>query len=261
MASSVQDEDKGMNTDFKTRLKEKAPLIGTLISWPFPETAEIASNAGFDWLFLDWEHGLHDVRSLQQIVQAIGEKCAAIIRVPANDPVWIGKALDTGAAGLIIPHIESAENVERAIQSAKYPPRGIRSVGVARAQGYGHEVRRSVEEDNRTTVVIAQIEHIKGVGEIERIAAVQGLDAVFIGPFDLSGSMGKPGRIADADVREAIGLVRKACTERGLPVGIFAPDAQAAKKALEEGYTLVCAGTDAMLHATVLRQILKEIRF
>lgn len=249
-----------MNMAFKERLAARTPLIGTLISWPFPETAEIAADAGFDWLFLDWEHGLHDVRSLQQIVQAIGEKCAAIIRVPANDPVWIGKALDTGAAGLIIPHVESAENVERAIQSAKYPPRGIRSVGVARAQGYGHEVRRSVEEDNRTTVVIAQIEHIKGVGEIGRIAAAKDLDAVFIGPFDLSGSLGKPGRIFDADVREAVGVVLKACGERGLPVGIFAPDAPAARKACDEGYSFVCVGTDALLHTTVLRQILKEIR-
>ena len=246
--------------DFKTRLQEKTPLIGTLISWPFPETAEIAADAGFDWLFLDWEHGLHDVRSLQQIVQAVGGKCASIIRVPANDPVWIAKALDTGAAGLIIPHIESAGDIERAIRSAKYPPRGTRSVGVARAQGYGHGVRRSVEEDNSRTVVVAQIEHIQGVREIDRIAAVQDLDAAFIGPFDLSGSLGKPGRIGDEDVREAIGLVRNACLERGLPAGIFAPDAPAARKACKEGYAFVCVGTDAMLHTAVLSRALEEIR-
>jgi len=249
-----------MKANFKARLGEKKPLIGTLISWPFPETAEIAAQAGFDWLFLDWEHGLHEVRSLQQIVQAVGEACACIVRVPDNGAVWISKALDTGAAGLIIPHIESPDEVERAVLSAKYPPQGTRSIGVARAQGYGRAVRRSVEEDNPGTVLIAQIEHIKGVRDIEKIVAVPGLDAVFIGPFDLSASMNKPGRIADEDVREAIGTVRKACTRQGLPVGIFAPDAPAAKKALSEGYTFVCVGTDAMVYASVMNQVVKDVR-
>jgi len=249
-----------MKANFKARLEEKKPLIGTLVSWPFPETAEIAADAGFDWLFLDWEHGLHETRSLQQIVQTVGNRSVCIVRVPDNQAVWISKALDTGAAGLIIPHVDSEEDARKAVLSAKYPPQGTRSIGVARAQGYGHDVRRSVEEDNLRTVLVAQVEHIKGVRDIEKIVAVPGLDAVFIGPFDLSASMNKPGRIADKDVREAIGTVRGACARQGLPAGIFAPDAPAAKKALSEGFAFVCVGTDAMVYASVMNRVVKDVR-
>lgn len=250
-----------MKANFKARLEEKKPLLGTLVSWPFPETAEIAADAGFDWLFLDWEHGLHETRSLQQIVQTVGNRSVCIVRVPDNQAVWISKALDTGAAGLIIPHVDSEEDARKAVLSAKYPPQGTRSIGVARAQGYGHDVRRSVEEDNLRTVLVAQVEHIKGVRDIEKIVAVPGLDAVFIGPFDLSASMNKPGRIADKDVREAIENVRTTCVRRGMPGGIFAPDVEAAKKALSEGYSLVCVGTDAMVYASAMRNLGSRLHF
>jgi len=249
-----------MITNFKARLKDRKPLIGTLISWPFPETADIAADAGFDWLFLDWEHGHHDPRSLQQVVQTAGDRCACIVRVPDNYRVWISKALDTGAAGLIMPHCDDVEDTQKAVRSAKYPPQGIRSIGVARAQGYGHDVKRSVDDDNESTVFVAQIEHIEGVRDIEAIAAVPGVDAIFIGPFDLSASMGKPGRISDGEVQDAIKRVRETGLGRGLPIGIFAPDAAAAEKALSEGYSLICLGTDAMLFAGALRQAVKDLK-
>jgi 2-keto-3-deoxy-L-rhamnonate aldolase RhmA len=249
-----------MTIRFKARLAERKPLIGTLVSWPFPETAEIAADAGFDWLFLDWEHGLHDARSLQTIVQVVGKRLACLIRVPENESTWISKALDSGADGLIIPHVCRAEDAAQAVLSAKYPPQGARSIGVARAQGYGHGVLKSVEEDNQKTVIVAQVEHIDGVRNIEKIAAVAGIDAVFIGPFDLSASMNKPGRISDDEVREAIARVRNTCLRNGRPVGIFAPDVEAAKKALGEGYSLVCVGTDGMFYASIMNQVARESR-
>jgi len=249
-----------MNMAFKERLAARTPLIGTLISWPFPETAEIAAEAGFDWLFCDWEHGHHDPRSLQLIVQAVENKCAPIIRVPDNYRVWISKALDTGAAGLIIPHVDGIDDARKAVASAKYPPLGVRSIGVARAQGYGHEVRRSLDTDDDATVVIAQIEHIDGVRRIAEIAAVPGIDAVFIGPFDLSASLGKPGRLTDGEVVDAVRRVRETCLRLGMPVGIFVPDVPGAKKALAEGFSLICLGTDAMMFAGALRQAAGDLK-
>lgn len=103
-----------MSVAFKDRLMGREPILGVLISLPSPELAEIYARAGFDWLFLDWEHGLHDVLGLQRIVMAAGAACPCLIRVPDNDPVRIAQALDTGAAGLIIPHVNSAADAARA---------------------------------------------------------------------------------------------------------------------------------------------------
>ena len=235
-----------MNASFKTRLSERRPLLGVLISLPSPEIAEIYAQAGFDWLFLDWEHGLHDILGLQHIVMAVGRSCPCVIRVPDNDPVWIAKALDTGAAGLIIPHVNSPADAARAVAAAKYPPLGARSIGVARAQDFGLGVRVSLERDNRDTVLIAQAEHIEAVRQIEAILETPGIDAAFIGPFDLSGSLNKPGRLEDSDVLRAINRIRTACAERQVPVGIFTADLEAAAAYKAAGYRLLCVGTDAL---------------
>lgn len=229
---------------FRDRLLQGERLIGTLISLPSPELAEIASDAGFDWLFIDMEHGAIGTGEALRLVQAVREPCAPVIRIPENAEMWIKKALDTGATGLIIPRINSAEEAALAVHWSKYPPEGGRSVGFSRANRYGARFQENVENANQGTVVIAQVEHIDGVRAIDDILGVSGIDAVFIGPYDLSASLGKPGRIQDADVREAVRTVREACASRKVPVGIFALEVQGAQKALEEGYTLVCAGLD-----------------
>lgn len=237
-----------MTQTFKARLAGLETLLGVLISLPSPELAEIFAGAGFDWLFLDGEHGLHDVLGLQRIVQAVGRACPCIVRVPDNDPVWIAKALDTGAAGLIIPHVNSAADAARAVAAAKYAPLGTRSIGVARAQGYGFDVQGSIGRDNGETVVIAQTEHIEAARQIEAILAVPGVDAAFVGPFDLSASLNKPGRLGDAEVQAAIERIRKACAEKKMPAGIFAAEAEAAGRYRDAGFRLLCVGTDT-LHA------------
>jgi 2-keto-3-deoxy-L-rhamnonate aldolase RhmA len=248
-----------MNADFKTRLMERKRLIGTLLTLPSPEIAEISADAGFDWLFLDMEHGLLDIAAVQRIVQAVGERCACIVRVPANEEMWIKKALDTGAAGLIVPHLNTAEEASRVAGWSQYPPEGGRSIGIARAQGYGARLKESIESANKNLALIAQAEHIDAVLNIEAILNVPGMDAVFVGPFDLSASLGKPGRVLDDDVLEAITKIRKACIKRGVPVGIFAKNVEFAKKSLDEGYSLLCIGTDATILSTAAVQIIKDL--
>jgi 2-keto-3-deoxy-L-rhamnonate aldolase RhmA len=248
-----------MNAQFKAKLKSGQRLIGTILTLPAPEFAEIAAGAGFDWLFLDMEHGLLDIAAAQRMAQAAGA-CPCLVRVPANEPVWIKKAMDIGAAGLILPNIKSAEEADGAISEAKYPPEGVRSVGVGRAHGYGARFTEYVEKASLDTTLVAQVEHIDSVRNIEAILGTPGVDAVFVGPFDLSASMGKPGRTGDADVRDAIALVRKACTARGIAAGIFAPNAEAARAALEEGFTFVCVGMDVMLYSGLASRLVKDLK-
>ncbi len=248
-----------MNASFKKRLTSGEKLLGTILTLPAPELAEIAAGAGFDWLFLDMEHGLLDVADAQRMVQAAGA-CPCLIRVPANEPAWIKKAMDVGAAGLIFPNIKSTEEARRAIGEAKYPPEGVRSVGIGRAHGYGARFAEYVEKANADTTLVAQVEHIDGVRNIEAILGTPGVDAIFVGPFDLSASMGKPGRIGDSDVRKAIGTVREACAGRGIPAGIFAPDEDAARAALEQGFTYICVGMDVALYQGHVAGIAKRFK-
>ena len=237
-----------MSPSFRDRLRQGERLIGTLLSLPSPELAEIASAAGFDWLFLDMEHGALDPGDILRLVQATREPCTCLVRVPENTEMWIKKALDSGAAGIIVPHVNSAAEAGQAVRWAKYPPQGGRSVGFSRANLYGARFQENVETANAKTVVVAQVEHIDGVRAIAPILAVPGLDAVFVGPYDLSASLGKPGRVRDADVSEAIARVTAACSTAQVPAGIFAAGAPAAAKAIEDGCSLVCVGIDTGLY-------------
>jgi 2-dehydro-3-deoxyglucarate aldolase/4-hydroxy-2-oxoheptanedioate aldolase len=249
-----------MSDNFRDRLLRGDRLIGTLLSLPSPELVEIASDAGFDWLFLDMEHGALEARDILGMVRAARQPCAPLVRVPENREMWIKKALDTGAAGIIVPHVNSAEDAAKAVHWGKYPPEGGRSVGFSRSNRYGARFQESVESANAETVVVAQVEHIDGVRAIEAILDVSGVDAVFIGPYDLSASLGKPGRIQDLDVREAIRAVAAACARRKVPAGIFALDVPGAVKALEEGYSLVCSGIDVGLFTRAAAAIVRGLK-
>ena len=249
-----------LDARFRQRLKKVEPLLGTLLSLPSPDTAEICAAAGFDWLFIDMEHGNLDFAAVQRMIQAAGPRCPCVVRVASNDAVWVGKALDTGAAGIIFPHINSADDARSAVLSGKYPPEGIRSIGVARAQGFGSRLQACVDNANRETALIAQAEHAEAARNIESILAVPGVDGILVGPFDLSASMNKPGRITDPEVEQAIGRIRDACAARGTPVGIFVRDAGGASKAFEAGFSLVCVATDSMLLSQAARAVVAEAK-
>jgi 2-keto-3-deoxy-L-rhamnonate aldolase RhmA len=249
-----------MSAPFRERLLRGDRLLGTLLSLPSPELAEIASDAGFDWLFLDMEHGSLEARDVLNLVRATREPCAPLVRIPESGEMWVKKALDAGAAGIIVPHVNSAGDAARAVHWSKYPPEGGRGVGFSRANRYGARFQENVETANSDTVVVAQVEHIDGVRAIEAILNVGGVDAVFIGPYDLSASLGKPGRIQDPDVREAIRTVAAACARRKVPAGIFAPDIPGAVKALEEGYRLVCSGIDIGLFSQAAAAIIRGLK-
>jgi 2-dehydro-3-deoxyglucarate aldolase/4-hydroxy-2-oxoheptanedioate aldolase len=232
---------------FRERLAGCEGLLGTLLTLPSPEIAELLAGAGFDWLFVDMEHGLLDFAVVQRMVQAVASVCPCLIRVAYNEPTLIGKALDTGADGIIVPHVTTAEEARAAVRAAKYPPTGARSIGVGRAQRYGRRLRESLLHDNSATLVVAQVEHADAIPQIDEVVSVRGVNAVFIGPFDLSASFGKPGEVDAPEVQQAIGAIVSACAARSIPCGLFVGDGDGARRAFGEGHSLVCAATDTLL--------------
>ncbi len=245
---------------FKERLKSRVPLTGILLSLPSPEIAEISAEAGFDWLFIDMEHGLLTAESVQRMIQAVAGRSACIVRVPVNEPNAIVKALDSGADGLIFPHISRAEEARAAVSAARYAPEGTRSIGLARAQGYGFRVSDCLDRANKDIVLIAQAEHVEAALNIKDILSVDGVDAVFIGPFDLSASLGIPGQVADPRVQEAIGHIHDACAVRGVPSGIFCRDAASARALAADGFSLICAGADGLHYGNAVRTLLADMK-
>ncbi|MBN2207105.1 MAG: 2,4-dihydroxyhept-2-ene-1,7-dioic acid aldolase [Candidatus Aminicenantes bacterium] len=249
-----------MHILFKQQLLDRERLVGTLLTLPTPELAEIAADAGFDWLFLDMEHGLLDSLAVQRIAQAVGERCPCVVRVPLNEEVWIKKALDAGVAGLIFPHLNTRAEAERVVRMSLFSPEGERSISLARASRFGLKLEEYLVEANRSTSFIAQVEHIEAVRNIDEIITVPGIDAVLVGPYDLSASLKKPGQVADAEVQGAIKQVRKACDARNVPAGIFAGDTAAAEAAFRAGYSFVCVATDITLFSRAAAQTVRDLK-
>ena len=249
-----------MNLNFRARLKQNDLLIGTLITIPAPEIAEVMTEIGYDWLFIDTEHGSFNAQSAQGLLQAVDHRCPCVIRIPSNEEVWIKKALDIGAAGIIAPGVNSAEEAERIVRMCKYPPRGIRGVGIGRAHGYGLKFKEYVANANDDIAVILQAENTNAVKNISAIVRVPDIDAVLVGPYDLSASMGKMGSINDAMVQAAIGAVTKCCREAGVPLGIFADSAESAAPYIQQGFTLVAISTDCLHMAQGAGAALKAVK-
>jgi 2-dehydro-3-deoxyglucarate aldolase len=236
-----------MLTDFKQRLERGERFIGTFISLPSPESAEIFAEVGYDWLIIDTEHGPFDVLLAQRMLQGVGGRCPCVVRVPSTEEVWIKKALDIGSAGVLVPLVNTAATAARVARACRYAPAGVRGMGGARAQRYGVGFQDYVERADRDILAIVQAEHIEAVENIEAIVRVPGIDAVFVGPYDLSASMGKPGQIRDPEVTSAIRRVRDAVLGAGLKAGIYCSDGAAAREFLQQGYSLIGMSTDMSL--------------
>ena len=245
--------------NFSERLRNKDLLLGTMLTVPAPEIAEMIAKCGFDWLFMDGEHSPLSILDWQRMLQAVANRSAGIIRVPENSDAAIKKVLDIGADGIIAPQVNSAEQARQIVSWCKYPPRGERGVGLARAQGYGLDFSDYVESANTDIAVIIQAEHIDADDNIDAIARVEGIDAVFIGPYDLSASMGKMGEVNDAQVVAAIDRVTLACKENNVALGYFGVDATSVQPYIEKGYTLICAGVDAGFVTRGALQTLDEL--
>ena len=249
-----------MKQTFRKKLLSGRTLIGTVVTLPCPQIAEILAYAGFDWLWIDAEHSPLQMGEVQGILQAMQDRCAGVVRIPASEEVYIKKSLDIGAAALIAPHVDTVEIAERVVRFAKYPPSGERSIGVSRAHAYGLQFADYMKHANEQIAVIIQIEHVNGARNIEAILDVAGVDAVMIGPYDLSGSLGKPGEIHDPEVQGLIKHVAQTCRKRKKPIGIFAPDGDVARRFLDQGFSLIAVSVDAMMLAKSAQEVVAAMR-
>jgi 2-dehydro-3-deoxyglucarate aldolase/4-hydroxy-2-oxoheptanedioate aldolase len=201
--------------------------LGTIVTLPNPQLLEIALLAGCEWIFVDCEHGAITTSGLGCLLTGVPRDVPVLVRLPANDEVYVKQALDSGAAGIICPSVEDAATAARLVSWAKYPPAGTRSVGIGRAHGYGLGLASYMEQANGLTSVVVQIESIAGVRALDDILEVSGLGGVFIGPYDLSASMGLVGQPTAPAVRKTIHDIVERCRARAVPVGQFFGGAQA----------------------------------
>ena len=249
-----------MTTAFRDRFLAGETLFATMLTLPSGAVAEILGDVGFDWIFVDAEHGPIEAAELQLILQTIGRRVPCLVRVPTTDSVAIQRALDLGAAGIIVPQVNSAEQAARVVDFSRYPPAGSRGVGISRAQGYGLDFTPYVADANQRSVVVVQAENIRAVENIEQIAAVPGIDGVLIGPYDLSASMGLMGQIGHPCVVEAIDHVTKVCLGAGLKLGIFGVTAGAVRPYISKGYTFLVAGVDTIMLGLAAKTMLAEMQ-
>ena len=246
--------------NFSQRLRNNELLLGTMLTIPAPEIAEMAAKCGFDWLFMDGEHSPLSTLDWQHMLQAVAGRSAGIIRVAARTEMEIKKVLDIGADGIIAPQVNSADEARRIVEWCRYPPQGERGVGLARAQGYGLDFAGYVESANERVAVIIQAEHVEAVDNIEEIARVEGIDAVFIGPYDLSASMNKMGEIDHPEVVRAIDKVTRVCRQNDIALGYFGVTAENVQPYIDQGYRLICAGVDAGFVTQGAQEVLQKLR-
>jgi len=244
---------------FAERLRKGELLIGTLISLPSPEITEILANTGYDWLFIDAEHGAFNPQQAQSMLQAAGD-CPCVIRVPSGDEVWIKKALDMGAAGIIVPQVHTAEQARQIVKFCKYSPLGSRGVGIGRAHNYGMGFEDYIKTANQHTAVILQAESRQAIDNIEAIAAIKGVDAILIGPYDLSASLGKIGQVTNPVVVKAIDKVARTCKKSGVRLGFFGINADAVRPYMKKGFTLITTGVDSLFLIKSAKETLASVR-
>lgn len=249
-----------MTDSLRSRLARGDRLIGTMVTLPTPATAEILSDVGFDWLFVDGEHGPLETSEILGILQAVGGRTPCLVRVPSAEETPIKKVLDLGAAGVIAPQVNTPEQAADVVRFSRYAPAGARGVGLARAHGYGLRFQQYVESANEQVTVVVQAEHARAVENIEAIVNVPGIDAVLLGPYDLAASLGKMGQVNDPVVTAAIDRVTRACHTAGIPLGYFGVTAEAIRPYVEADYTLIVAGVDTLFLAGAAQRLLAEMR-
>lgn len=228
-------------------LLERRPIFGSWIQVNSPTSAEILAEAGFQWLGIDMEHTDIDTPSLINLLRGLhGRGVVPLARVTTNDIMAIRRPLDMGAMGVLVPLVSTAEDARRAVAAAKFPPQGVRGFSFCRANAWGGDFDAYVASANDDIAVVVMIETRAGVENIDAILAVEGVDGVFIGPYDLSGSYGIPGQTQAPVVHDACRSVVAACDRAGKAAGLHVVRVteEAVINALDDGFTLICLGVD-----------------
>lgn len=235
-----------ISPDFRKRVLAREWLAGTFINLGSPVTVEIAGLAGFDWLLLDHEHGPGGEDTLLHQLQAASATPAfALVRIAWNDPVRFKRALDMGAMGIMVPYVNTPAEAQAAVSAMRYPPRGIRGVAkMNRGAGFGGDFDEYYKTSHERLLTVIQIESIEAVNNADAIAALDGVDVLFVGPADLSYNMGIPDQLDAPQFVEALKKVGDAACKHGKAAGILVQSAALFPKLRELGYSFMALGSD-----------------
>lgn len=239
--------------DIRKKLKEGGASIGTWQQIPDADISELLAEAGYDWVAVDLEHGGVSRSQLAGLFRAIELGGALpLARVAAPEMTSIKPALEAGAAGIILPMIVSRPQLDAAVNDIRYPPAGSRGVGFCRANRYGREFDAYMTGAAASMLIVAQIEHIEAVRNLEAIVSHPALDAVFVGPYDLSGSMNLTGQFDHPEFERVMERINRVCHEHAMPMGahIVMPDPAKLARSIRDGYQFLAYGIDSVFLRT-----------
>ncbi|MBI5395905.1 MAG: 2,4-dihydroxyhept-2-ene-1,7-dioic acid aldolase [Verrucomicrobia bacterium] len=244
----------------KDKLKKNEPALGGWTMTGHPAVAEIMAGEGFDFIGVDMEHTPINVEGFYRIALAAkGTGCDVLARLPSCDAVLAKQVLDMGAAGIIVPSVNSPAEAAQSVAMAKFPPEGIRGASLCRATGFGARFNEYFQNHNRDVLVVVMLEHIKAVKQADAILATPGVDAALIGPYDLSASMGLAGQLNHPDVLAAQQAILGACLRQKVAAGIHVVplDAAEVQRRIEQGFRFLPCGIDTAFVREGCRQMLK----
>lgn len=250
-----------LHNRFRSDLRAGKRLIGCWSALASPISTEVLGLAGFDWILLDGEHAPNEIGTfIPQLMALKGSVSAPVVRPPANDPIIIKRLLDIGFYNFMIPLVDSAEDAQRAVAATRYPPAGIRGVSVSHRSNMFGTVPDYFSVINDNISVAVQIETVNAVRDIDRICGVDGVDAIFVGPSDLSAALGHLGKPNLPEVQETIRTLFDRARANGKASGILAPVEADARRYLEMGATLVAVGSDLGLFRAATQALCDKFR-
>lgn len=246
-----------------SKIKNGKLTIGGWLQIVDSSIAKIMSSCDFDWIALDLEHGKYNWKDLSSIFDIItANDCLPLARLADNDDVLIKLTLDAGANGVIVPMINSVKDAANAVAATKYPPKGVRGIGFSNASTYGKNFDDYFSNWNKRSIVIVQIEHIEGVNNLEEILAVDGVDGLIVGPYDLSGSMDLTGKFEQPNFKAAIKKITKIglSSKKLLGIHIVQPDTEAVISKVQDGYNFIAYSLDSVVLWTHFCEAIERIR-
>lgn len=245
----------------KERLKQGLPSVGYWVSLPSPTVAEIMAGFNMDWIMIDTEHGPADYERVEDLLRAIeGTGVVPLIRVADNNTALIKKALDRGAYGVLVPLVNNADEAAAAVSAAKYPPEGIRGVAGTRVSRFGMSLKEYFGSWNNDVLVALQIETRQALENVEEIAAVPGVDVLFIGPNDLSANLGLFQQFDHPEFLGAVSRILKAAQDNRIAAGYMASSPATVLAKADEGFQFIAGGTDARLLMAAIQDATQQIK-
>jgi 4-hydroxy-2-oxoheptanedioate aldolase len=247
----------------KKKLASQQFVLGTFLEIPSPVLVELLGLAGFDFVIIDREHGPIDWGQTENLIRAgVSTGISIIVRPPNSEATAVAQPLDWGAAGIQVPQVASAEMARQVVHSSKYHPLGMRGLQpyVRAASYHAHETNQYLANANEESTIIAQVEGVEGIENLDSILQVEGLDIAFVGPYDLSQALGIPAQVKDTRVREAMAGAVQSARKAGKSVGTYCDDVESAKECLALGVSYLAVSIDAYIFLSGARSIISKLR-